>query len=140
MIIFIIIIIIIIIVFKPNPSFFCLHTGLIRIAPFINTITASKTVVVGQDAEFMCTVYHHKNDKPDLKWYVQKTSGNGSKRLIDSTSYGKMFFPVNPKDVLRRQEFKVRLRNVSRGDEGWYTCYAGNKIGWKSESTYLKVI
>jgi hypothetical protein len=32
------------------------------------------------------------------------------------------------------------LSNVSRDDEGWYTCIAGNKRGMSHASTYLHVI
>lgn len=35
---------------------------------------------------------------------------------------------------------KLVLRNVSHQDEGWYTCIAGNTLGFSHSSAYLRVV
>ena len=35
---------------------------------------------------------------------------------------------------------KLVIHNVTHEDEAWYTCLAGNKLGYTSSSAYLKVV
>lgn len=88
----------------------------------------------------MCTIlYKEYDDTLRLVWYFQKAAGNGTKVKMDPKFYRKLRLPNLFNDVLLRVEFYLDFRRVKKDDEGWYTCHARNKIGYKSKRTYLRV-
>ncbi|XP_032222522.2 fibroblast growth factor receptor 4 [Nematostella vectensis] len=119
----------------------------IRIAPQIIDITTNFTFTVGQTAELMCTCYFNAlDDTIEFKWhaisdsYPNRTSKYGEE--VERSKYrfnGDNKGEPGEKESLVRTEFFLVLKNVTKADEGKYTCEAANKIGPKYQSTYLVI-
>uniref|UniRef100_A0A6Q2YYA5 Fibroblast growth factor receptor n=1 Tax=Esox lucius TaxID=8010 RepID=A0A6Q2YYA5_ESOLU len=93
-------------------------------------LPANRTAVVGSDVEFVCRVY--SDPQPHIQWLKHITI-NGSQMGPDGLPYVRL-------NTTDREMEVFTLRNVSKEDEGQYTCLAGNSIGLSHHSAWLRVV
>ncbi|XP_010876451.1 fibroblast growth factor receptor 1b [Esox lucius] len=99
-------------------------------------LPANRTAVVGSDVEFVCRVY--SDPQPHIQWLKHITI-NGSQMGPDGLPYVRILKNAGLNTTDREMEV-FTLRNVSKEDEGQYTCLAGNSIGLSHHSAWLRVV
>ncbi|XP_059486028.1 fibroblast growth factor receptor homolog 1-like isoform X2 [Neocloeon triangulifer] len=89
------------------------------------------TVVAGDLAVLQCPTLS------DLEPYIQWLKVNISSTNDDSSVPQGVIVQSN---VQPSSPDSLELANVTYEDEGWYTCLAGNNIGWSQGMAYLRVV
>lgn len=101
------------------------------------------TVFVGENATFECPVL--SDLQPHIEW-VRHCLINGSYEDEDGMPcLEKVISDVRDIPDGMSEEFLpnpmvLTLNNISIGDEGWYTCLAGNQLGLSHRSAWLTVV
>nr|CAD7198813.1 unnamed protein product [Timema douglasi] len=108
----------------------------INISPYIVPgLPSNMTALVGSEATFFCEVIgsswilwvHTPRDVPDEMELLDLAANvSASQKAKDDSNN------TNPE--------YLNLLKVSKSDEGWYTCVAGNKKGITHSSAYLRVL
>ncbi|CAD7003841.1 fibroblast growth factor receptor homolog 1 [Ceratitis capitata] len=107
----------------------------------------NQTVLTNSSAYFECRVmsdlephifwikYNHPNESIEKleRLYSNKANGNSSAHIPTAEDFIKLPGDPDKPNILR-------LQNVTHGDEGWYTCVAGNNLGQALASAYLHVV
>ncbi|XP_052221359.1 fibroblast growth factor receptor 3-like isoform X2 [Dreissena polymorpha] len=105
------------------------------LAPIVDWID-NQTAIEGDTVRFTCKIIL-SDSQPFLQWfqhykvndsYVDE-KGTPNVKLLQQSGYRKTI--DDPQNLV--------LRNVSRKDEGWYTCLVTNTIGINYKSAYLIV-
>ncbi|XP_056288938.1 fibroblast growth factor receptor 1b isoform X2 [Pseudoliparis swirei] len=99
-------------------------------------LPANQTAVVGGDVDFVCRVF--SDPQPHVQW-LKHIVVNGSRHAPDGHPYVLVLKTASLNSTQKEMEV-LRLRNVSAGDSGEYTCLAGNSIGVSHHSAWLSVV
>ncbi|XP_059177562.1 fibroblast growth factor receptor 4-like [Physella acuta] len=95
----------------------------------------NQTVRVGENATFMCKILISQFH-PHVQW-VKHEPVNGS----ETDENGNYYFKLIQVSSIDNSEPEVLvIYNVSKEDEGKYSCVVSNAIGTKHKSAYLKVL
>ncbi|XP_072165907.1 roundabout homolog 2-like [Diadema setosum] len=95
-------------------------------APMFTRLPVDRTVVVGQDAFFLCQATGQP--APSIYWRERK----GSRPLMFPGEHVGRFEITN--------EGRLHITSVTREDEGYYTCSAMSPRGSIEDSAYLRVL
>ena len=119
----------------------------IRARPILQPI-ANTTVFQGQNATLECLAL--SDSVPHfqwLKWYSKSTADSGKMKsgkkykVIDQSNHEHNQHLLKPKTQRAFVPHSVRLTlvNVTKKDEGKYTCFVGNSVGYDVTYTYVIV-
>uniref|UniRef100_A0A146M4S1 receptor protein-tyrosine kinase n=3 Tax=Lygus hesperus TaxID=30085 RepID=A0A146M4S1_LYGHE len=102
------------------------HRPILTLAPQNQTAVIESTVVM--KCIFLSDLHPH------LVWSKGKVSvpNSSDTSFLDSL--------VKAGDSNNTDPEKLILHNVTHNDEGWYTCIAGNTLGFSHSSAYLRVV
>lgn len=91
------------------------------------------TALVNTSAVFECPIM--SDLEPYLQWLrVSYDVGEGE----DNTPNGTIVQQTGDSEYLNPEVFEIH--NVTHEHEGWYTCIAGNSLGFTYASAYLRVV
>ncbi|BES89965.1 Fibroblast growth factor receptor, partial [Nesidiocoris tenuis] len=103
-----------------------------RHRPILTLAPINKTQVVGSTAMFKCQFLSDLH--PHLGWYEGKVS------VPNTTESDFLETLVKTGDDNNTDPEVLVLNNITHEDEGWYTCIAGNTLGFSHSSAYLTVV
>ncbi|KAH3786281.1 hypothetical protein DPMN_164387, partial [Dreissena polymorpha] len=106
------------------------------LAPIVDEIE-NQTAIEGETVRFTCKIIL-SDSQPFLQWFQHykindsyvNENGTPNVKLLQQSGYMKTI--DDPQNLV--------LRNVTRKDEGWYTCLVTNTIGMNYKSAYLTVM
>ena len=100
------------------------------------------TVYEGGNASLLCKAISHS--MPHFQWLRWRLSPNGTTNSTIEHSHYEVINQniqglTREKNKFDFHRVKLALVNVTKKDEGKYTCIVGNAVGYAMEQTYIIV-